>query len=269
MSSLGIPLSSISASRHATTALALLPAFIPVAYVVYTNWAVQRNTSSVAGRLPPHDDESSPERSHPKEPYSLPAKVKESLSEWIVSYERVVSYPCPTSSLAYLPDQPTTSAQAQATQPSSLLLAWLRTTHRAFSWTPQAFIIRSALSEPLNKGSFDAKWIDNLDFKPGDVVNGVYSVSSHVRDDSTGSERAELLFDIPPSYKGPSVRGLILSSIEPVTSSSNEAIIFVNETWMWRRADEKPTLLESPFGKWFHRLLAGWLIMKGIKGVTA
>lgn len=240
-----------------------------MAYIFYTSWTVYQNTTSVSGKLPSRQEASASERSHPAEPHSLPTEVKDSPSQWVVTYERVVSLPFPPSSLGQsLSFEP-------RTEPSRLLQDWLRTTHKAFSRTPQALLIRGALSEPLNKGSFDKKWIENLSFNPGDIVNGVYRVSCYEKDQTTSSERVELLIDIPSSYKGPTVRGLILSAIEAAPSvssdhrgASEENIVFVNETWMWRLVDEKPTMLESSFGQWFHRLLAGWLILKGVSGVT-
>ncbi|KAG8424074.1 hypothetical protein J3458_000909 [Metarhizium acridum] len=254
------------------TALALLPVVVPVGYVLYTSWAVYRNTTSISGRLAPRQEAFASETSHPAEPHSLPAEVKNNPSQWVVTYERVVSKPLSSSSLAYRPEEPQLSGPT--TQPSRLLQEVSRSMQKAFSRTPQAIIIRGALSEPLNKGSFDRAWIDNLCFKPGDIVNGVYKVSCSTKEQTTGVERVELLIDIPPSYKGPRVRGLILAAIEPascVRSSykgpAEERILVVNETWMWRLADEKPTLLESSIGRWFHRLLAGWLILKGVSGV--
>jgi hypothetical protein len=252
----------------ATTALVLLPAVIPVAYAFYTSWTVYRNTTSVSGTLPCRQEASASKPSHPAQPHSLPAEVQDERSRWVVTYERVVSKPVLPSSLAYPPEQP--SVTDPASQPSRLLQELSRNVHKAFSRTPQAFFIRGALSEPLNKGSFDAKWIDNLSFVKGDVVNGVYKVSSYTKDINTCAERVELLIDIPASYVGHPVRGLILAGIEPAPrASADEEIVFVNETWMWRLADEKPTLLESSFGQWFHRLLAGWLMLKGISGVSA
>lgn len=71
---------------------------------------------------------------------------------------------------------------------------------------------------------------------------------------------------MPRSYGGPPVRGLILSALEE--EQDGAAVRFVNETWLWRRRDEKPTLLESGLGKWLHSPLAGWLVIKGLGAVT-
>lgn len=275
----GFSTAGFLASRQASTALALLPIVAPVAYVLYMNWTVKRNTFAVNGKLPNvsssnKDDQISGDTTYPQPPQSLPADITADVAQWVVAYERVVSHPISISTLSYQPSEAPVGTSSGTTQPSSLLRSWLRVTHKAFSWTPQAFIIRAVLKEPLNRGSFDGAWIDSLMFKEGDVVNGVYRVSCHQRDATTGSERAELVIDVPQSYKGPPVRGLILSAIEPVQSSSSGTasagepeVVFVNETWMWRLNSEKPTLLESGFGRWFHRLLAGWLIMKGLNGV--
>ncbi|KAH0601364.1 hypothetical protein MHUMG1_00238 [Metarhizium humberi] len=269
----GVSLETLSAHRPmAMTTLALVPVVIPVSYVLYTSWTVYRNTTSTSGRLASRQETFASATSHPAEPHSLPAEVKDDPSRWVVTYERVVSKPLSPSSLAYRPEKPQSSGPT--TQPSRLLQEVLRSMQKAFSRTPQAIIIRGALSEPRNKGSFDRAWIDNLCFQPGDIVNGVYRVSCSTKEQTTGSERVELLIDIPPSYKGPRVRGLILAAIEPASGGTTshqgpaeERIVLVNETWMWRLADEKRTLLESSIGRWFHRLLAGWLILKGVSGV--
>ncbi|KHO01247.1 uncharacterized protein MAM_00248 [Metarhizium album ARSEF 1941] len=255
------------------TTLALLPVVIPAGYVLYTGWTVYRTTTSVSGTLVPRQATSASKTSHPAEPHSLAAEVGENRCQWVVTYERVVSEPLPLPCLDYPPKESPLSSKPAA-QPSRLLQEVSRSMQKAFRWTPQAAIIRGALSEPLNRRSFDTAWIDNLCFKPGDVVNGVYKVSCSTTDQATGSERVELLIDTPPSYRGPRVRGLILAAIEPASPSMNSddkgpaggRIVIVNETWMWRLADEKPTLLESSVGRWLHRLLAGWLVLKGVSG---
>ncbi|TWU76120.1 hypothetical protein ED733_007881 [Metarhizium rileyi] len=270
-----VSLETWSAHRlTALTALFALPIIVPVGYVFYTSWTVYKNTTLVSGTLVPRQGAFASAASHPAEPHSLPAEVQDDRSQWVVTYERVVSNPLLPSSLAYPPEKPLSSGST--TEPSRLLQEVSRNMQKAFSRTPQAILLRSALSESLNKESFKTTWISNLTFRPGDIVNGVYKVSCNTRDQTTGSERVELVIDAPASYKGPRVRGLILTAIEPASSESSddrrtrdeEKIVFVNETWMWRLADEKPTLLESSIGQWLHRLLAGWLLLKGISGVS-
>lgn len=270
--------SSIQASlgRWTTVALIALPVAIPVAYLVYVNHAIRKSTTSTAGRR-------DPDSSHqPRDPASLPADVKSDSSQWVVAYERVVSNPIPTSSLAYAVAESSTLSHSSpdgssTTQPSTLLREYIRATHAAFSWTPQAVLIRAMIKEGDIRRSFDGAWIDSLAFAPGELVNGVYRVSHHQKDISTVSERVELIMEVPASFKGPAVRGLLVAAIEPAPAADlqrpgetdkGEMVLFVNETWMWRRAEEKPTLLETPFGKWFHTQLAGWLIMRGLSAVV-
>lgn len=255
-----------SLTSTATTALAILPVAAPVAYFLYWNWRIGSITASNAGRFEARRTGTSTDTTDIEPPKSLPKEVTEDPSQWVVSYERVVSRPVSLVDLGNRVDIQNT----EATKPSALFKSYLRATHTAFSWTPQAFLIRSLLKEPLNRGSFDTEWIKNLEFKDGDIVNGVYKVSHVSSDSNTRAERVELLIDIPVSYKGPPVRGLILSATEPNQAASVEQednISFINETWMWRLKEEKPTMLESRFGGWFHGLLAGWLIIKGLDGL--
>ncbi|KAM4062682.1 hypothetical protein HRG_007511 [Hirsutella rhossiliensis] len=274
---------SLMRSATATAALLLL---VPVAVsAVRLNRAVRSKTTSHAGVRPSH--ETSHEASEepptttalllqsPKDPASLPAHVKS--PQWVVAYERVVSSPVPISSLAD-PSSSSTSSHAQSS-PSALLRRYMRATHIAFAWTPQAWLIRALVGDAHARRSFDTDWIDALAFAPGDLVNGVYKVACHEREGPGFAlpERAELLIQAPATYRGPSVCGLLLAAIEPALSASADtaagkghepSVVFVNETWMWRRAGEKPVLLETPLGKWFHGLLARWLVFKGLDAVV-
>lgn len=255
-----------SLSSTATTALAILPVAAPVAYFLYWNWRIGSITTSNSGRFEAKQTATAAHKTDIEPPKSLPEEVTEDPSQWVVSYERVVSRPLQLEDLTNRVDP----QKPEIAQPSALFTSYLRATHKAFSWTPQAFLIRSLLKEPLNRASFNTKWIENLDFKDGDIVNGVYKVSHVSSDKNTHAERVELLIDTPASYDGPAVRGLILSATEPNKSEETDSaeqhdgISFINETWMWRLKEEKPTLLESRFGGWFHGLLAGWLIVKGM-----
>ena len=266
--------------RSATVALIALPVAIPVAYLFYLSRAIRKSTTSTTGRRDqPRLTGSEPHQ--PRDPASLPAEVKSDSSQWVVAYERVVSNLVPISSLRYAIAGPLTashsSAKESTTQPSTLLREYIRAIHVAFSWTPQAVLIRAVIKEAELRRTFDGAWIDSMTFAPGELVNGVYRVSHHQKDDSTVSERTELIMEVPASVKGPAVRGLLVAAVEPVPAADphrpgktekEDMVVFVNETWMWRRTEEKPTLLETPLGKWFHTQLAGWLILKGLGPVV-
>ncbi len=78
------------------------------------------------------------------------------------------------------------------------------------------------------------------------------------------AKRVELILRPPESYRGPSAEGLIVVGMErAATPDGAEAVVFTNETWLWRRRDEPLLILERALGRWFHELLAGWLIVKG------
>ncbi|KAM3508213.1 hypothetical protein MY11210_006813 [Beauveria gryllotalpidicola] len=265
--------------RHRMAAAALLPVVLPTVYVVYLNWAVRRRTSCTSGQLPPSSTSSTAAAAAaPRTPKSLPEDVLARPQDWVVRYERVVSRPVPAASLVakLLRRGGGTDESSPSPSPSPLLTAYLRTTYKAFSWTPQAFLIHGMLAEPERKASFGAAHIDGLRFARGDVVDGVYRVTSYEGagvwsgggEEKAAAEVVELSIDVPRSYKGPAVRGLVVSAMEPLAGDEEDAVQFVNETWLWRKKDEKPTLLESSLGQWFHRLLAGWLVMKGLGGVT-
>ncbi|KAL2172975.1 uncharacterized protein P884DRAFT_109079 [Thermothelomyces heterothallicus CBS 202.75] len=82
-------------------------------------------------------------------------------------------------------------------------------------------------------------------------------------------ERVEMALDPPRAYHGvPAVvRGIVVAGLE--TRGEDGRVVFVNETWMWRRqGEEAPLLLERPLGRWLHAVLAGWLVMKGLAAVS-
>ncbi|KJZ76873.1 hypothetical protein HIM_03750 [Hirsutella minnesotensis 3608] len=265
--------------------LLLVPVAASAIQVVRLDKRVRAKTTASAGcRTSSHAAPRSLQQRQPRDPDSIPAHVLSARgSDWVVFFERIVSQPVPTSLLrpaAEPLEVPPTAADGAASEPSALLRRYMRATHVAFSWTPQAFLIRALIGDARLRRTFEASWIQNLGFVPGDVVNGVYRVARHEKQGSSlaSSERIELLLDAPDSYTGPTARGLLVAAIEPATAiregAANEPaedprVVFVNETWMWRRTDEKPVLLETPFGKWFHRVLSGWLILKGLSSVVA
>jgi hypothetical protein len=154
---------------------------------------------------------------------------------------------------------------------ASLLTSYLRTTMTAFSRTPQAFMIRAAIADANEKRTFDRSWIEQLSFAEGDRVDGVYRVAYRGAESSgEGSQRCELMLDAPASYTGPVVTGMIVATVESIAKPDGEdAVVFVNETWFWRKTGDKPVMLESAVGRWLHSLLAGWLVVKGIRAVSA
>ncbi|CAG9994330.1 unnamed protein product [Clonostachys byssicola] len=268
----------LSPSRNVSIALIAAPLVIPAIYVAFLTYNISRSTESSNGIQYP---KGSPQRlvqrhgedgnAMPEKPASLPDDVRSEGSDWVLAYERVASVPVPLRSLALSP------AGTLSGSPSPLLRAYTSGAHVAFSSTPQAILIR-ALVDTETKRTFEASWIRNLQFEPGDIVNGAYKVSYSGQGNETGSERIELMIQAPPSYKGPVPNGLILSEIVliegtpvgslPGDSAGDGHVVFINETWMWRKESEKPTFVEAKLSGWMHSLMAGWLITKGISAVS-
>jgi len=255
---------SLLSGRPTWVKLALsLPVALPTIYLAYLSWHVPRHTSSTKGGRPgsrTHDDASA--NALPWTPVSLPEQVAMDHAAWVLAYERVVSLPVPVSSLAIS----ATIVADQGEAPSLLMRTYAVGAQVAFSSTPQAYLMRNAIGEPRLRRTFDKNWIRTLAFQTGDIVNGVYRVAYHGKGSPPRSERVELVIEPPLSFKGPVPHGVIVAEVQ--CDEKSDHVLFVNETWMWRRHDEKPTLIESSLGGWFHSLLAGWLVMKGIRNVS-
>lgn len=172
-------------------------------------------------------------------PQSLPADVSSAESSYVVAMERVTMDAIPDSCLKYTGDQ--------------LLVAYTRAVQIGFASTPQAVLIRRMISEPEVKATFDRDFIAAVDFNEGEVVAGIWRVSTRT------DKRVECVAAPPASYKGERVGIVIVAAIQKSVAGT----VLVNETWMWRKPNEKQTLIESPLGGWFHALLAKWLVWKG------
>ncbi|KAK4032967.1 hypothetical protein C8A01DRAFT_40586 [Parachaetomium inaequale] len=241
--------------------LAILPLAIPVTYLLYTDRVISRQLKTATGLRDKKKRISTIPPDVPR-PQTLPQEVEsDDDSECVLAYERIVSQPLPPSSLLrhnppeYETDLPT------------VVNTYLRATMTAFSWTPQAFILRaSCAGDEAVKQTFDTPFIQNLKFCEGDRVNGFWRVvyRGEGRQRGAGGERVEMALDAPAAYRGPLVKGVIVAGIE----REGGDVVFVNETWMWRRQGEAPVLLERGVGKWLHVVLSGWLIMKGLRAVT-
>lgn len=191
----------------------------------------------------------------PPLPRSLPQSVAADDTGGIVLWnERVVSKPVALSELGW-----------PGGDLDELLTRYVRATMVAFTWTPQAYLIRKMLPAGVGE-TFDAEYINAMDFRMADQrVDGVYTVQ--YRGAGPRGERVEMRLSPPEEYTGPKSDGIIVAAIEPVGAGAPDAVVFVNETWLWRGPDEKPTLLEGSIGRWFHSLLAAWLVGKGIKSI--
>jgi hypothetical protein len=67
--------------------------------------------------------------------------------------------------------------------------------------------------------------------------------------------------EAPAGYRGPVVEGVVVVGWQKTDESH---VVFVNETWMWRRPEDKALMLESAAGRWLHTLLSSWLVTRGV-----
>ncbi|OJD16275.1 hypothetical protein AJ78_03566 [Emergomyces pasteurianus Ep9510] len=297
-----IPLPSVrlptpSMRTSSLVIIGILPVAAPTAYLLYLRLTTIRHITSSTGRyhpIPtidksssrpqsPSPSPSSPSSSFSSDPPPLPVTIPAHLPtspSHIIMYERITSHPIPLTSL-HLSDR---SSASPSDNVHALLTTYLRTTMKAFSRTPQAYIIRSALRGNPAGATFDDSCIDALEFVPGDRVNGVYVVTYRGEGHHDGAglaglgERVEMKLETPVGYAGPGkeVEGMIIAGIEGVRGGVGKQegqrevgdILLVNETWFWRGEKGKPVMLESLVGRWLHGLLAGWLVVKGMKAIT-
>lgn len=242
----------------AYSAVALLPIALPASFLLYMYFTSSSDCTVLTGSISGDVDI----KNAPKQPESLPEAIRKDPSAWVVSYERAVSPPLPISTLRY-----STNNSSSPNQPSDLLRAYLSTAHVTFSWTPQAFLIRAMISEKPIRRTFERDYLTSIPFKVDDLVNGVYCVTYYGGEPNSVSERAELAITAPASYKGAAPEGRLVAAVEEL--QGGESVVVVNETWLWRRKEDKPTMLESPGGRWFHALLGRWLLSRGMYAVVA
>jgi hypothetical protein len=173
---------------------------------------------------------------------SLPKDVIENSSDYIVMHEETSKAVSTASLLRY-------------ESPEELLTTYVRHTMVAFSGYPPAWIFRFLIKSPSDRVSLYPKYIEKLDFKEGDLVNGVYRVSKRT------SNSVELIGDPPASYRGPAVDVMIVSGIE----ARGDQTVFSNDVFMWRTKSEKPVPIESAVGRFMHTIIATSLVEHGTK----
>ncbi|KAK3297265.1 uncharacterized protein B0H64DRAFT_372654 [Chaetomium fimeti] len=215
-------------SSKLAVCLAVLPLALPVTYLIYLDRTVSKELKTATGVRNKNRGVSTVPAALSK-PVTLPKEAGADESEWVLAYERIVSQPLPRSSLV-------------DDDLSAVVTDYVRATMTAFSWTPQAFFLRAAAGDEAARKTFDTPFIRNLGFCEGDRVNGFWKVVYRGNGGRRGDERVEMALDAPPTYKGARVNGVIAAGVE---LQSDGDVVFVNETWMWRKDDEAPSLLES------------------------
>jgi hypothetical protein len=246
---------ALPTSRYAI-GLAILPVAIPLTYLLYLDRAVKEKYSVETGLRSRTQRVSTIQPTALTPPTTLPHDVLDNKSEWVLAYERVTSEPVQLS-------RPPLNLQSDL---SGFLTSYVRGTMTAFSRTPQAFVLWASVGDSRLRKTFNAQFIQNLEFQEGDRVNGFWRVAYRGDGKLPGSsERIEMLLDAPSTYKGPVTRGVVVAE---VSRQDIGDLVFINETWMWRTKSEASVLLERSIGQWLHTLLSAWLVRKGIEAVT-
>ncbi|KAI0203692.1 hypothetical protein F4808DRAFT_417567 [Astrocystis sublimbata] len=164
----------------------------------------------------------------------------------------------------------------------SLLNNYLATTFRTFTYTPQSYIMKYLVSrlQPPSHGAalaetFSAAYLDKCAFEKGDRVCGVYVVRERVSGGEGRGERVLLDLAAPEGWKGPVVGGVLDCGfvVEELRSKGGEGrgemvVRFVNETTLWRKKDERPTLLEGWLSRLAHTAMVRWMVVRGVEAVT-
>lgn len=172
----------------------------------------------------------------------LPDEVVQNESQYVVVHEHA-SKPVLTKSLPNYIDL------------NLLLTTYLRYTMSSFARSPQGYFIWYLIKSDGVRHTLDRDYIQSLDFKKRDLVCGVYKIANRT------DKRAKISFDIPESYKGPVINGMLVVGVSKV----NEHTVFLSDFYAWRKLDEKPMPMGTSFGQWMHAIFIRRLIGSGFR----
>ncbi|KAI1347478.1 hypothetical protein F5Y01DRAFT_294914 [Xylaria sp. FL0043] len=274
---------SASSSRKGSGALpiALLAvvALLPAAYSAYVLRQATRRTSATASISPPDPLPVDATADGGGDTVTaLPPAVRAALDEYVVARERVVSEAVPLrkilpglrAGLEEWSEKERKGVDRDANARKGLLETYLAATMRMFTWTPQAFAMKHMVSRlpdgAAYAGTFSGSYLDTCFFQARDRVCGVYVVRERVR--SKKGERVLLDLSPPEGWKGPVVAGVLDCGFELGEERGERVVRFVNETVLWRRKEEKATLLEGTVSRWLHGAMVGWMVVRGVEAVT-
>ncbi|EFE38091.1 conserved hypothetical protein [Trichophyton verrucosum HKI 0517] len=131
-----------------------------------------------------------------------------------------------------------------------ILTRYLRRNMTAFSRFPQAYAL-SLNCDQSSRKTFKASHIQSLNFEPGDVVCGAYTVVCREQD------RVEFGMALNQ------IRGRLVTTLE----RNDGQITFKTQTVMWQPSDVKaPMPLENPVLKFAHEITSWWMLEAGILG---
>ncbi|KAI1431823.1 hypothetical protein GGR50DRAFT_677457 [Xylaria sp. CBS 124048] len=205
---------------------------------------------------------------------AIPASILTTRDDYVIARERVLSQAI--SLHCILPDlraplAPKTHGDASSPDVRGLVDRYLSTAMHAFTYTPQALLMKTMLSR-LPRGdalaeTFSTTYLDACRFAHGDRVCGVYVVRARIHD--AGEERIVLDLSPPEGWSGPIVNGFLDCGVALDDGGDEKVVRFVNEVVLWRkRQGEQPVLLEGLVAGWMHGWMVRWMMVCGIEAVT-
>jgi hypothetical protein len=272
--------------------LAVAPVVLPTAYVACVLYRCARRTTATARVEAPGSRRAKTIRRgkgkgkeedgfEEADTVAIPPDVLAAASEnYVIARERITSEPVPVERLgtqAGLLLSGLTKGEGEGEGERGVLEKYLTTTMRLFTYTPQAYIMKAMVSRVPNGAAhahtYSTEYLNACKFVPGDRVCGVYVVRERVPVES-GGERVILDLSPPEGWKGPVVTGaldcgFVLQQQEEEGENSGAVVRLVNETLMWRRLDERPSLLEGAVGRVLHTLMVRWMVARAVDAVTA
>jgi hypothetical protein len=132
-----------------------------------------------------------------------------------------------------------------------LIILYIKHTMSRFARLPQAYLLKT-ISDTEKRKTFETDYVTTLDFKEGDLVNGIYRVKAR--------SEGKIEFELMPIgvVKG----SRLVIGIE----RKGDDFVCSSETVMWKDAGEKGLMpLERSVTKWMHEIAAWWLLRSGTK----
>jgi hypothetical protein len=272
----------IPSTRTTIAIVAVLPIVLPAAYSLYFHYSVVPKVTIVTSRQLPldsgtkeEDDSSSTETSsagasprslsrdhRARRPVSMPAELPTNIVSF---YEHVESRPVPAAALGDLVLPP-------GSTPTALLTAYSRAGMLAHARTLGGRAIERMLTPELRQ-TFQPAWVNQLEFKDGDLVNGLYRVVHRgpMPDGKSTGERVELQLTEVAGWDGPDIHGFVVTAVEELSgdaaaaasgnSTDERYFTFTNEVWLWRPQAAKKVFFDFGFGRWIHKVTSGWLVL--------
>ncbi|PVH81938.1 hypothetical protein DL98DRAFT_514313 [Cadophora sp. DSE1049] len=134
-----------------------------------------------------------------------------------------------------------------------LVILYLRHNMSCFARLPQAYVMK-ALANPEERKTFEPSYINTLNFKVEDVVQGMYRVIAR--------SEGKVEFEITPLL-GVMKGGRLVIAVE---RNGDDELVCSSETVVWKDAGEKELMhLEKGVVKWLHEIASWGLLREGTK----